>query len=80
MGEVFEDGSFIIDTPGEMALFRLLQFKHALLLEIKTGLHHSRGSVLAVANYELGKNFRRKQQMVDHIQGMLDEMEKEAHV
>ena len=43
----------ILDTPGQITLFRLLAIKHALALEIKTGMTHSRGSVLRLANAEL---------------------------
>lgn len=47
--------SCILDTPGQLTLFRLLQIKHCLALEVKTGMTHSRGSVKRLANAELLK-------------------------
>jgi hypothetical protein len=43
----------ILDTPGQLTLFRLLQIKYALQIEVKTGMTHSRGSVKRLANAEL---------------------------
>lgn len=43
----------ILDTPGQITLFHLLQIKYALSIEVKTGMTHSRGSVLKLANAEL---------------------------
>lgn len=45
----------ILDTPGQITLFRLLQIKYALQIEVKTGMIHSRGSVKRIANAELLK-------------------------
>jgi hypothetical protein len=45
--------SIILDTPGQITLYRLLSIKHALALEVKTGMIHSRGSVKRHANAEL---------------------------
>lgn len=42
--------SIILDTPEKIEMFRLLQLKHALMLEVKTGMIHSKVSVLKVAN------------------------------
>lgn len=40
----------ILDTPEQIEMFRLLQLKHALMLEVNTGMLHSKGSVMKVAN------------------------------
>lgn len=45
----------ILDTPGQITLFHLLQIKYALSIEVKTGMIHSRGSVKRLANAELLK-------------------------
>lgn len=45
----------ILDTPGQLTLFHLLQIKHALAIEVRTGMTHSRGSVKRIANAELLK-------------------------
>lgn len=42
----------IIDTPAGIQMYRLLSFRSLLQIEIKTGLRHSRGSVLAQARRE----------------------------
>lgn len=36
-----------LDTPGEIHMWVLLSRMHQLALEINTGMHHSRGSILA---------------------------------
>jgi hypothetical protein len=42
-------GPIIIDTPEGIHMWRMLSFRSALSLEIKTGMKFSRGSVLAAA-------------------------------
>ena len=44
--------STVIDTSNGMSCFRFLQIYHALKLEVKTGLHHSRGSIMNLARRE----------------------------
>jgi hypothetical protein len=42
----------ILDTPDDLLVFRMLQWKYMLRLQIRTGLRHSRGSVKnAVCDY-----------------------------
>ena len=43
------DNAIIIDTPEGIAMYRLLSFRSMLSIEIKTGMRHSKGSVLAAA-------------------------------
>lgn len=40
----------ILESPEQLHLFRLLQIKYSLKVEIDTGLRHSRGSILKLAN------------------------------
>lgn len=49
-------GRTILDEPWRIELFHLLTIKHMLRLEIKTGMRHSRGSVLQAANTVLLRN------------------------
>lgn len=63
----------IIDTPAGIARFKLLQLKHGLALEMKTGMKLSRGSLLTYINENYGQKFRRKQQAYEFICGLLEE-------
>lgn len=47
----------ILDQPWQIELYRLLAMKHALRLEIQTGMKHSRGvSVMNLANDTMLRN------------------------
>ena len=46
----------ILDQPWQLELFHLLQMKYALRIEVQTGMRHSRGSVLKLANSVLLRN------------------------
>lgn len=52
--------AIVADGPDGVSLFRLVTIKHALDLEIKTGMKLSRGSILKIANDAMGTNFRTK--------------------
>lgn len=66
----------ILTTPTQLALFRLLQIKYALKIEIRTGLKHSKGSVLKLANDVLAANnlptHRTKQAAFDALSTHID--------
>lgn len=49
---------FILDTPSQIELYRLFSLKHALNIEIRTGLKHSKqgSSVLSLVNQTLLRN------------------------
>lgn len=70
--------STILDTPEQIEMFRLLQLKHALMLEINTGMVHSKGSVLKVANETMmrrgfiDKPCRTKKAGVDRITAYIE--------
>ena len=49
MSEILSDGTIVIDTPTGIEMASLLALRSALGLEVSTGMHHSRGSILAVA-------------------------------
>lgn len=72
----------ILDTPEQIALSRLLQMKYALRLEIRSGMTHSRGSVMNLASRALmdagkiDKPFRRKQAAYDALDEYIAEKEK----
>jgi len=44
-----DDTTTILDQPRQIEMFRLLQVKYALRLEVRTGLGHSQGSVKNLA-------------------------------
>lgn len=45
----------VIDTPEGVEMFRLLQLKYAMRLELRTGMKHSRlGSVVAKVKKQYG--------------------------
>lgn len=68
-------GATFFDGPEAVDLFRLVALKSALSLEIRTGMKMSRGvSTLAVANEALGTTYRRKQDALDHLTGVLDSL------
>lgn len=48
------EGDVLLDTPDQIILFRWLQVKYALKIQARTGLRHSRGSVVNLANDMLG--------------------------
>jgi hypothetical protein len=50
----------IIDTPEGLAHFRLCQVIAALRIETKTGLKHSQGSILKLAQQRYGATARTK--------------------
>lgn len=73
----------ILDTPEQIEMFRLLQLKHMLALEIKTGLRHSKGSVLKAANDVMLRNGfittpkRRKQAVLEKLVEYIEQRQKE---
>lgn len=66
--EMESDAGFVIDTPEGIQVFRVLQLKYALSIEIKTGMRHSRGSILKLVNQEFGTSFRTKQEAFDYLE------------
>jgi hypothetical protein len=68
-----DEGNFRGATgPAAVGLFRLKMIKSSLEFEIKTGMKMSRVSALKAANADLGTNYRRKQQALDHITSLLE--------
>jgi hypothetical protein len=43
------NNGFVLDTPEQINMFRLIQLKHALRLETKTGMKVGRGSLVKSA-------------------------------
>lgn len=70
------DRSVVLDTPEQIALFHWLQVKYALRIEIRTGLRHSRGSVLNQANKMLKADHRTKQAALDAVEAKIAELTK----
>lgn len=66
----------LLTSPTQIALFHLLQIKYSLKIEIRTGLRHSRGSVLKLANEVFKANDlpvqRTKQAAFDQISAHID--------
>jgi hypothetical protein len=68
-----ENGEFRGATgPDAVHLFRLKMIKSSLEFEIKTGMKMSRVSALKAANADLGTNYKRKQQALNHITSLLE--------
>jgi hypothetical protein len=65
----------ILDTPEQIELFHLLQMKYALRIEIRTGLRHSRGSVLKLVNNVLNTNHRTKKAALAALEAHIDQVE-----
>ena len=68
--------SFAVDMTNtcDRDMFRLLQLRGALRIEVATGMHHSKGSLLAEVNRRYGETFRRKSQALDFLNDLVDEM------
>jgi hypothetical protein len=57
----------------EVPIFQLLQWKYALRIETKTGLHHSKGNVRLHVCRKLGLPLDlTKQSVIEEIQKILD--------
>jgi hypothetical protein len=66
-------------TVVDPTAFKALQLKYALRIEVKTGLRHSRGSVLAEVNRTYGTSFRTKAEALAFMEDeVLAFMEDEA--
>lgn len=53
MSEVYKDGSFVVDTPEDIEMYRLLTIASGLALEINTGMAvSSRFSLLATVQQQ----------------------------
>jgi len=75
---------FIIDTPEQLSLFRLLQWKYALRIEVRTGMRHSRGSIKKLVDRHLaqyyepckGKQYpQTKAKTLENLEAYIDEIE-----
>lgn len=71
---------FVVDTPEGLEMFHLLQIKYALRIEVRTGLKHSRGSVMNLANEVLKRNgrtklYRTKAKVLEEIDALIAEKE-----
>lgn len=69
--EVTETGTVFYDGEDAVHLYRLSVIRSSLAFEIKTGMKMSRVSALKAANAALGTKYRRKQQALDHLDGLL---------
>jgi hypothetical protein len=72
-----ENGVIVIEGPEQIAMFRLLQIKHALRLEIKTGMKLKGGSLLKLVNREYGQSFRTKKDALAFIEAIVDAINEE---
>lgn len=70
------DDAIIVDNPG--ARFHLLQIKHALRLEINTGMRHSKGSVMELARSTYGIKARTKIGVLNAVEDLLKQIEEGA--
>lgn len=60
-------GNIMVDGQAGMTMFHLLQLKHSLNIEIRTGMRNSRGSVMNLVNREYDQNFRVKKKALAFI-------------
>ena len=73
----------ILDTPEQIEMFRLLQLKHMLALEIRSGLTHSRGSImnavsdLLIRHGKIDRRYKRKQAAYDALCEYIEDRKKE---
>lgn len=72
------DQAIVIDTPEGITAFRYVTMKHALDFEIRTGMKMTRISALKALNETFGTSFKRKQQALDFITGVVDYMNGDA--
>jgi hypothetical protein len=63
----------MLDTPDQIAAYRKLAIYHALRLEDATGLRHSRGSVLKLAQQTYGVTARTKKGAIAELKQQLQD-------
>jgi hypothetical protein len=79
-----ETHSLILDQPWQLEMFRLLQLKYAMRIEVQTGLRHSRGSILKAINEVLLRNnfidrpHRTKRAALESLEAYIAEKEQKA--
>lgn len=72
------EGMVLFDGPEAVDLFRLISIRSALRFEVRTGMKMTRVSALAAANEVLGTTYRRKQQALDHLDGLLSAFDEDG--
>jgi hypothetical protein len=78
-GVAVSDDGFILTTPEQMQMWRLLSVRSMLRLEVTTGMRHSRGSVLKVAQREYGCKSRTKKGAIEELTALIDQRMGKAH-
>jgi len=68
-------GMIVLDTPEQIAAYQALATLGALRVEAHTGLRHSRGSVLKIAQERYGVTARTKAAAVIELEGILRDRE-----
>jgi hypothetical protein len=63
----------IIEGAENIERFQLIRMRKALELEMRTGMKHSRGSVLAAAQRQFGIKSRTKAGAVTELQTLLEQ-------
>jgi hypothetical protein len=66
--------STILTTPEQMAVFHLMQCIGALRIEVRTGMRHSRGSVLKTAQNVYGVRSRTKAGALAELLALYEEV------
>jgi hypothetical protein len=62
----------MIDTPDGIRFYRLAAVRAALSIEVKTGLRHSRGSVLKIAKRDFGVLSNTKKGALAEMEAMVE--------
>ena len=66
-----DQGMIVLDTPDQIAAYQALATLGALRLEARTGLSHSRGSVLKLVQERYGVTARTKKAAVVELESIL---------
>ena len=66
--------SITINTPEGLEFFSWLQLQGRLRIEVNTGMKF-RQSTLKLVNYKFGTNFRRKQQALDFMDDIIEQVQ-----
>lgn len=75
MSEVYADGSFVLDTPNEIAVARFLSAYHALKFEVKhPGLKLARAPMVKFCRENYGCKGRTKKQVLVEMEAIKQQL------
>lgn len=71
-------GGLVATGPG-VDLWQMVAIQKALQVEVDTGLRHSRGSVLKLAQQKYGITARTKKKAIEQMQDVIDKFVEEVN-